>query len=260
MKKILLAFFALAFTLPTFAQECTPDPQFADSIGVYPLPYLEDEGTGGIPDTACLNTYYETTFSILIDTFSFGAFNVDPDSLVITAVNNLPAGLTYACDPPNCTFYPQEPGCATIYGIPEGDTGEFSLSISGTAYDFVPFDVTFPDATIAPGEYLLYVRPEGDASCNSIIDAVQSPTAIDAISIAPNPFSGRTQLNVTSTAAGDYRFLVSDLLGKTVLNQNLRIVEGENTFTVDAQDWAKGIYIYTLGQGDRVISGKLVVE
>ena len=262
MKKILLVLCLAAFVAPTFAQTCDFDPQYADSVGVYPQPYIQGmdgaSDTGGIPDTACLNTYYSTTFSILVDTFSVGAFFVDPDSLIIENVSNLPAGMTYACDPPNCTFYPQQPGCATIYGIPS-EEGVFSLEITGVAYTtFTPISVTFPDPQLAPGEYLLYVRPEGDASC--MTNAVQTPAAIETVSIAPNPFSGQTQLNLEATEAGDYRFLVSDLLGKTVKNQTLRVVEGENNFLIEAQDWAKGIYIYSLGQGDRVISGKLVVE
>ncbi|MGK0364100.1 MAG: hypothetical protein ACI85O_001154 [Saprospiraceae bacterium] len=266
MKKILLALFLVAAATPFFAQDCNPDPLYADSVGVYPLPFVEGENgepdTGGIPDTACLNVFYQTNFTIIVDTFNIDGVEAIPDYLDITDVTNLPAGMTYACDPADCRYYPEEPGCASVYGIPTGPEGDYSLQITGIAYFFggaIQYPINFPDPSIAPGEYILHVRPEGDALCGDP-SAVESPAAINSVAVAPNPFTDFTQISIQAATAGTYNFAVTDLLGRTVNRQTLDVRTGDNTFTFDGSDLAKGIYIYAISQGNKVTSGKLVVE
>lgn len=262
MKKVILAFFFAACAVPFFAQDCMPDPQFADSVGVFPRPYIEEDMTGGIPDTACLNTFYSTSFTIIVDTISVGGIEAQPDYLTIESVEGLPEGLTYACNPEDCEYISEIPGCATVYGTPTGETGEFNLTISGTAVFFggaFAFPVTFPNPDFAPGEYIIHVREEGSEACNPS-SAVETPQTINEVNVAPNPFNGVTNITVQATQADSYDFLVTDLTGRTVHSDILRVQSGENSFTFDGSDLVKGIYIYSLRQGDRVVSGKIVAE
>ena len=265
MKKVLLALFLIAAATPFFAQDCMPDPQYADSVGVYPLPFVEGEngepGTGGIPDSACVGIFYQTNFTIIVDTFVINGIEAIPDYLEITEVSNLPEGMTYACNPADCTYYPQEPGCASVYGIPT-TAGDFSLQISGVAYLFggsISYPINFPDPAIAPGEYILHVREADDENCGEP-SSVESPAAINSVVVAPNPFTDFTQINIQAATAGTYDFAVTDLLGRTVNRQTLNVNAGDNSFTFNGSDLAKGIYIYAISQGDKVTSGKLVVE
>lgn len=264
MKKVLLACLFIAASAQIFAQtgDCEPDPMFNDSVGVFPLPYVEGEG-GGIPDTACLNTPYQTNFTIVVDTFTIGTVEAVPDFLVIDSVLNLPEGLTFKCNPEDCTYLPQEPGCASIYGIPTGDAGVYSLEIYGTAFFLggaISQAIAFPDPSIAPGEYLLYVREEGSENCTVISSLPESPEAINSVSIAPNPFNGFTQVSINAEESGSYLFTVTDLLGKVVATQNTNVTVGDNQFTFDGSNLAKGVYIYSLSQGKNVVSGKFVVS
>jgi hypothetical protein len=266
MKKVLLALFLVAAATPFFAQDCMPDPQYTDSVGVFPLPFVEGENgepdTGGIPDTACVNVFYQTNFTIIVDTFVINGVEAIPDYLVIDDVTNLPDGMTYACNPEDCTYYPNTPGCASVYGIPTGDAGDYSLQISGTAFFFggtINFPINFPDPAIAPGEYILHVREAGDVNCGEP-SAVESPAAINSVVVAPNPFTDFTQINIQAKTAGTYNFAVTDLLGRTVNRQVLDVRTGDNSFTFDGSDLAKGIYIYAISEGDKVTSGKLIVE
>jgi len=256
MKKILLALFLVAAATPFFAQDCMPDPFYADSVGVFPLPFVEGEngepGTGGITDTATINVFYQTNFTIIIGPFTFAGIEVTPESLTITEISGLPDGMTYACDPADCTYLPEVPGCASIYGIPTV-SGDFSLEITGVASTlFGDTEITFPDATVAPGEYVFHVREEPSA--------VESPSAINAVAVAPNPFTDFTQINIQAETAGTYDFAVTDLLGRTVNRQTLDVRAGDNSFTFDGSDLTKGIYIYAISEGDKVTSGKLVIE
>jgi len=259
MKKILLALFLMAAATPFFAQDCEPDPQYADSVGVYPLPLVD--GENGIPDTACLGIFYQTNFTIIVDTFNINGVEAIPDYLEITDVANLPEGMTYACNPADCTYYPQTPGCASVYGIAT-TPGDYSLQISGVAYFFggtINYPINFPDPDIAPGEYILHVRAEGDENCGEP-SSVESPAAINSVAVAPNPFTDFTQINIQAATAGTYNLAVTDLLGRTVNSQTLDVRAGDNSFTFDGSDLAKGIYIYAISQGNTVTSGKLVVE
>jgi len=267
MKKILLALFLVAAATPFFAQDCEPDPLYADSVGVYPLPFVAGENgepdTGGIPDTACVGVFYQTNFTIIVDTFVINGLEAIPDYLEITEVANLPEGMTYACNPADCTYYPEIPGCASVYGIPaDGTSGNHSLQISGTAYFFggsISYPITFPDPSIAPGEYIINVRELDDENCGEP-SSVESPTAINSVAVAPNPFTDFTQISIQAATAGTYDFAVTDLLGRTVNRQTLDVRAGDNSFTFNGSDLAKGIYIYAISQGDKVTSGKLVVE
>ncbi len=266
MKKILLALFLVAAATPFFAQDCEPDPQYLDSVGVYPLPFVAGENgepdTGGIPDTACVGIFYQTNFTIIVDTFVINGTQAVPEYLVIDDIENLPDGMTFACNPADCTYLFQEPGCASVYGIPTGDPGDYSLQISGTAYFFggtINFPISFPDPGLAPGEYIIHVRDAGDENCGEP-SAIESPAAINSVAVAPNPFTDFTQINIQAATAGTYNFAVTDLLGRTVDRQTLDVREGDNSFTFDGSDLAKGIYIYAISQGDKVTSGKLVVE
>lgn len=264
MKKILLAFFLVAAATPFFAQDCTPDPFYMDSVGVFPYPFVEGEngepGTGGIPDTACINVEYSTTFTIAVGTFTLGGVEATPDYLDISSVDNLPPGLTYQCTPDDCRYYPNELGCASVYGIPT-EEGIFSLQISGIAYFLggaVSQEITFPDPQLAPGEYLIHVRPASDANCGA--SSVEAPTAINNVAVAPNPFTDFTSINIEAATSGTYNFAVTDLLGRTVNTQQLNVNAGQNSFAFDGSDLAKGIYIYSISQGNKVTSGKLIVE
>ena len=109
------------------AQTCVPDPMYADSIGfVFPPPYdsiLNPEG--GIPQPACIGKSFEFVWTIDVptDVTVFG-FPVQLDQLSLAtngAVTNLPKGVTYVCNPPNCVFKVNEPGCVLLYGTPTAE-------------------------------------------------------------------------------------------------------------------------------------------
>lgn len=263
MKKVLLVCFLAALAAPIFAQtgDCEADPLYADSVGVYPLPYIEGEG-GGIPDTACLNTPYQTNFTIIVDTFTIGGLEAIPDFLIVDSVTNLPEGLTYKCNPEDCTYFPEMPGCASIYGIPTGEPGVYSLQIYGTAFFLggaISQSIAFPDPGIAPGEYLLHVRPEGSENCTDVGTAIETPKAINRVQVAPNPFSDYTQIQISASERGQYNFRVTDLLGKIVAQQDWEVRAGDNQFDFDGSSLAKGVYIYSISQGNTLTSGKFIV-
>ena len=139
---ILIAFATFfSFNLKAQAPACTPNQLYKDSsAGVYPLPH--DAATnpkGGITTPACIGKPFSFVFTIKADSITYSGFRIGLDSITLTttgAVAGLPAGLTYACNPPTCVFLPKVLGCAVLTGTVK-DTATvkgYSLVITGKAY------------------------------------------------------------------------------------------------------------------------------
>jgi hypothetical protein len=78
--------------------------------------------------------------------------------------------------------------------------------------------------------------------------------------VAPNPFSGRTQISYAVEVASDVRLSVYDVLGREVAV----LVDGQqeagtHTATFDARGLAAGTYIYRLVVGNDVQTGRMTL-
>ena len=127
------AFTLLLGTVQAQSSPCTPDTSLTVQ-GIYPSP---------LPDGCVGQLYNEVAqFVFPVDTFIFG-FTILFDSFQINTVNNIPAGISYACNLSSCKFYstPGQParGCATISGIPTTAIGPNNLmGISFTGWGTIP--------------------------------------------------------------------------------------------------------------------------
>ena len=257
----------LAFGLSAFAQPiCLPDSTaidtFVSGFGVNPLPFEADQNPGGgFQDTACINTYFETVVQVAIgDTASVGGTSIALDSLQLTDIANLPDGLAYACNPPNCRTYPDSFICATIYGIPTDpmDIDSNVLLIRATVYaSGFPINVTYPDPNLgADGEYNLVVKSTADCTTGTR----DLTGLISSLRTAPNPSNGLSELIFNAAQPGRYELTVTDVYGRTVERRSLTATTGQNRFDLDGRDWQKGLYLYTLTQGTRRSSGRLIIQ
>ena len=124
-------------------QSCTPDNQ-------YTLPGIYPDTLVGLP---CAHTtvLYQTTITIITPTDSLydlgaplGTINAIIDSIVVQdnsaipdgiAVNGLPPGFTYVCNPPSCSWPGGSTGSICLIGTPgAGDTGTYNVTIEMDAY------------------------------------------------------------------------------------------------------------------------------
>ena len=122
--KTILPFFFVLFSTIAFSQACDPDTLYRDSIaGVYPRPLSDVNPNGGIDTFACIGQPFEFVFTVIIpDTFSFNGLLLTLLSAEIAtsgAVTGLPAGMGYACNPPDCIFPADSIGCIVLQGIPD---------------------------------------------------------------------------------------------------------------------------------------------
>ncbi|HMO38699.1 MAG TPA: T9SS type A sorting domain-containing protein [Saprospiraceae bacterium] len=263
MKKILLLLcLGVAMWNTALAQTCEPAQNLPDSlVGVIPFPFDATlNPTGGINDTACVNEPFEFVFTLVVpDIFELGGVSLPLRSINLSAqgaISNLPNGITYACDPPNCIFPADTSGCVVLYGTVMDTAGIYDLQIAGVVSTvFIDLPLSFPDPNIFPGNYFLHVREQGQCTPSNTRDL--GSLGVSA-TVQPNPFNGFAQIVINTPLGGDFDFIVSDLLGRRVARQRVHLINGENTIPFDGGHLAPGVYIYTLSDGQRQLSGKMV--
>jgi hypothetical protein len=267
MRKILHLIIGCCFVSALSAQTpaCVPNKLYKDSAaGVYPLPYDEAlNPKGGITKPACLGKPYEFVFTIKVsDTISLlgNRLRLDDVTLATTgAITGLPVGITYACDPPNCTFLKNTTGCAVLKGTTTAPIGNYDLTITGKANVeiFGAQPVTFP-GLIAPGKYTVGVVAATNAACQT--SALLGVDEIAAMSAAPNPANLSTLITIESVQTGLYDFSVYNLMGQSVYHTPLSIEAGINRVKLSTEDLPNGVYIYKLSRDNKQLSSKLVVN
>jgi hypothetical protein len=102
--------------------------------------------------------------------------------------------------------------------------------------------------------------PTTDAPFEVISVDFGASAATGASAVAPNPFSGRTQISYAVEVASDVRLSVYDVLGREVAV----LVDGQqeagtHTATFDARGLAAGTYIYRLVVGNDVQTGRMTL-
>ena len=145
MKKILFLLIILAsFGLEGIkAQTCVPDNQ-------YTLPGIYPDTLVGLP-CAQTTVLYQTTLTVIAPEDSIydlgpplGTINAIIDSIVVQdnsapadgiAVNGLPSGFAYVCNPPSCSFPGGSTGCVLLIGTAgAGTAGTYNIQVEVDAY------------------------------------------------------------------------------------------------------------------------------
>lgn len=268
LKKLtLIAVCAFYFmTLKAQTPACTPNLLYKDSSsGVYPSPRTTGNPNGGINKAACLSTAYNFVFTIKVDTtITVSSVTLSLDSVTLAtsgAIQGLPGGLSYACNPPNCVFKRKTIGCAIIQGI-IADTDkvkDYPLVITGKAcVGFLGCVAqTFPSSSF-PGDYTITVLAKGSSKCTTPTEEVRQ--LVTGLKVQPNPASDAIRISFNVQQAGEYVFRVINVLGATVIENKTVFVAGENELSLNIPQLNNGLYIYSLSKDNQTISEKLVVN
>lgn len=205
------------------AQNCLPDSIYRDSAaGVYPRPVSMDYPNGGIHKKACINKPYDFTFTVVV-----------PDSILIPlsptpvpleqvaidtagAISNLPVGITYACNPPNCVYKKNTFGCLILKGIPDDTNvpGDYKPVIHMKVTVNIGFPLTVPadyPGPIAPGEYILTLLSENDCALSTDNQNIKTNFWF------PNPTNGY----INSTASHIEKVKIFNLNGKLIYSEEM---------------------------------------
>ncbi len=175
------------------------------------------------------------------------------DSLVITGVDSLAPGLTWAGIPSN-SFAGGTSNCLEISGTPT-QTWNHTITVHILAYVFAYGAVHIPN-------------PNGDTPNQQYRSIVNAPAGVESLDLtkfdveqnAPNPFSEKSEIRFSSVNSNDVEFKVFNLLGSVVFNNNFKSVKGVNTITMEANSFSPGVYMYSIKNGDSTITKRMVVS
>lgn len=250
MKKIILS---VLFTcvINLFWGQCTPDPQYADSL------------FGAWPDTitnfpsADINMPYEAILNIKVPddagVLSEALEGVPIDSGVVTNVDGLPPGLSYECNshtPEPCTFLGDSTGCAIISGTPT-QAGEYPLEITGNIWGtLLGFPTSVP--LVFSGYKIVVSDPNGLNDPNALNVRLEQNV--------PNPFANKTNIKFHLDNGQAVNITISNMIGQEVYSTRILGSPGENVFEFNANELNEGIYIYSVDTGSYTLTKRMVVR
>jgi Secretion system C-terminal sorting domain len=237
MKQIISLLIIAGMISQAQTQSCLPDSTYRDSVaGVYPRPVSPSYPNAGINKKACINKFYDFTFTVVI-----------PDSILIPpltspapldkaeiatsgAISNLPEGISYACNPPNCVFPKNTIGCLTLFGTPTNNNapGQYKpvIKLTITAFGgFIKQTIDYPGPAF-PGEYILELQSENN--CTS--------ANRDAFTYAAHWYPNPAQHSISNQQESIENITIFDNLGKEIYM--LRSIQGELNINLEA-----GLYI-----------------
>ena len=220
------------------AQSCTPINPFPPGEIILPLPYIDTEPGSGIQDTAFVGVAFETAFYIQCpSSIVYSGITVPVSNIAMATtggISNLPVGITYSCNPPNCVFTANNPGCISIYGTatPPG-AGFYDLLLSvtaGTPLGAIPFQVP---GTLVAGNYFLHVKdcPVYDMQETAAVCAGETYTFPDGTTAE---IFANTSYTSTLTAASGCDSLITTAV--EVIAVETAVSQDGNTLTANASN------------------------
>ncbi len=242
IKKLLNYFvpFLLLSLIPAapFAQ-CTPqactDPENNGQVcpATMPLAYI--------------NYPYSEVATILIP--KSDSSGVPLHHFTLTAVKNLPNGITWESNAPGNVFTAGNSYCIHLHGTP---------TVAATFYLRIELDIYidfFGQPLLAKhvvDSTSLYMVVSGSTGINV------NHANLEINGNFPNPFSGFTSIRYKALQPGETTFEVYTLMGEKVHVQKLTSNAGENAFLFNGYALKPGTYLYLLRDGTSAIAKMMV--
>lgn len=250
MKKILFTL-TIAISAIFASAQCTPDPQFI-LPGIYP-----DSVTG--LSNAMVGQSYDEIITIIspLDTSVIilgQAIPVTIQTIELTSVVGLPASFSYDCAPSNCTFAGGSTACAVL-SSPSPTASEIG------SHQIMMYTLTTVDAG------LFGIQTQNDTIDYYYIEVVNATSVINQFNdftfelkdVFPNPINSNAKIQFISGNSADIVFTVFNHLGEKIEERNIAANRGVNDIEISANDYANGMYLYSINNGIQIVSKRMVV-
>ena len=252
---VLLYCFDITSSAPTL---CVPDIMYEDSIfGVWPN--QEENFISGDIDVA-----YSQVINFKIPDGKIDTDLIDEDIPIDSAlinfitlnnVSNLPPGLSYLCNEPNCTWEAGD-GCAEIFGIPSlNGSYQLTLDLIISAVIEIPFvGLQSIDYPFSDDGYIINIGPVGVENYKLLSNTLKLESAI------PNPSNQFTTIQFISGQQKNIEFKLTNLLGEVISNHTISSKRGVNDIPLNTSLYKNGIYIYSISDGMSIQSKRLIIN
>ena len=249
IKKLLTSFvmFAAVGITSSFAQ-CVPNVSCIPAGTHYGI--CPDSTTGMAIGT--VGVPYTQTMSMMVPPdgtdFLYPAATIV--SIDISSVTGLAPGLSYACTPAGCSFPGSSNGCILITGTPTTVWNQ-QVTVNVIAHGLIA-GIAFP-LTKTNTQYRSVVTAAAGIETLDL-------TKFDVDQNSPNPFSENAEIRFSSVANSKVDFKVYNMLGAVIFDSNYNASKGINTIKIEANSFAPGVYIYSITNGDRTITKRMIVS
>lgn len=232
--------------------QCTPDPQYTNA-GIYP------DSSIGMPD-AIVGQAYSEVITIITPTDTNVIFSGLPISVTIMdialdSVNGLPANFTYDCAALNCVFTGGSTSCAVLSSTINptvADTGSYQIFMyTTTTVDAGLFGIQTQNDII--DYYYIEV-----SNATSVINQFNDFT-FELKNIFPNPVNNSAKIQFISGNSADVVFSVFNHLGEKIEEKNIAAYRGINDIEISANDYANGMYLYSINNGVQIVSKRMII-
>jgi hypothetical protein len=178
-----------------------------------------------------------------------GGVLVEVVKIVVTAVSNLPPGLTYEMNA--AEFYKDTTYCILLSGTPESP-GTFDLEITVVPYVYIALfnSVVESDPVVDDSSLTMTIQPAIGHDGISEADLL--------VTCGPNPFNHTTLISINSRNHETAELKVYNLLGKLVYQENKEMPPGRNSFDFNGMNINSGAYIYTVSTASKLVTGRIV--
>jgi len=121
-------------------------------------------------------------------------------------------------------------------------------------------DVVYIDDVVITGCQQNFTGDPNDRTGDDAGTAALDLPGITDLQTGPNPASDVFRIRFTAEATLEAQLTITDLAGRTVLQNRLQAAEGSNQFNIPVSTLTNGLYIVTLRAGDEVFTEKMVLS
>jgi hypothetical protein len=98
---------------------------------------------------------------------------------------------------------------------------------------------------------LRQVDMDGTEHLSKVVSVSRTERTLSAATVAPNPFTGVTTLQLIAAEAGNYTVTITDIQGRTVATRNVAVSKGLNDISlVEFENAGAGVYFVQLNGAD----------
>lgn len=250
MKKVLLIVAIILSGFQFSNAQCIPDTSITHNVdGIYP-----DSATG-LPHAVALIPYSTVIqLKVLADTVVSG-FTVPVDDITVDSVSGLPPGFSYTCTPSSCVLPGGSDACILLQGP------AFTNAEVGNVYPFTVYSTghaTLFGAPVTAPINIDYYNITVDPNTTGILSP--GSRKFEVGQNTPNPFSSTTEIFYNLPQNGNVLIKMYDMLGNVVMNKNTEGKSGINKFSVLANSFAPGIYMYSVTFGKNTITRRMIIS